>query len=126
MVNDAKPGQVVSRVVGAIEPETDVSILVLGITFKENVDDVRESPAVKVVSALARELPSSEILVVDPMAAELPECLSAATNVRFSAEFPGDSQDFDVVIGLVAHDDFRSIKAADFGEATVVDARNMF
>ena len=126
MVNDARPGQVVSRVVGAIEPEADVSILVLGITFKENVDDVRESPAVKVVSALARELPSSEILVVDPMAAELPECLSAATNVRFSAEVPGDFQDFDVVVGLVAHDDFRSIKTADFGEAIVVDTRNMF
>lgn len=126
MVNDAKPGQVVSRVVGELEQEAGASILVLGITFKENVDDVRESPAVKVVSALARELPSSEILVVDPMASELPDCLSAATNVRFSAEVPGDFQDFDVVVGLVAHDDFRSIKTADFGEAIVVDTRNMF
>ncbi|OFT77266.1 hypothetical protein HMPREF3104_02740 [Corynebacterium sp. HMSC30G07] len=125
-VNDGKPKQVVNRVIGALGSKVTASILVLGITFKENVDDVRESPAVTVVSMLSRELPSSEILVVDPMASELPGWLSVAENVRFSAEVPSVLRGFDVVVGLVAHDDFKRIEADDFGEATVVDTRNMF
>lgn len=125
-VNDEKPKQVVRRVIEALEAEADVSILVLGITFKENVDDVRESPAVTVVSMLSRELPDSEILVVDPMASELPRCLRGANNVRFSVEIPAELRDFDVVVGLVAHDDFKGLDTADFGEARVVDTRNMF
>lgn len=125
-VNDGKPKQVVRRVIRALEANETASILVLGITFKENVDDVRESPAVAVVSMLSRELPGSEILVVDPMASELPTCLSGAKNVRFSAVVPAELRDFDVVVGLVAHDDFRALDTSDFGEATVVDTRNMF
>lgn len=125
-VNDGKPKQVVNRVIGALGSKVTASILVFGITFKENVDDVRESPAVTVVSMLSRELPSSEILVVDPMASELPGWLCVAENVRFSAEVPSVLRGFDVVVGLVAHDDFKRIEADDFGEAMLVDTRNMF
>lgn len=125
-VNDGKPKQVVNRVIGALGSKVTASILVLGITFKENVDDVRESPAVTVVSMLSRELPSSEILVVDPMASKLPESLNRAVNVQFSEEIPPCLEIFDAVVGLVAHDAFSALEVNDFGEAAVIDIRNMF
>ncbi|OHR24275.1 hypothetical protein HMPREF2791_00055 [Corynebacterium sp. HMSC034A01] len=125
-VNDGKPKEVVERVIEALDTEATASILVLGITFKENVDDVRESPAVTVVSMLSRELPCSDILVVDPMASELPESLGGAVNVQFSQEIPHSLQIFDAVVGLVAHDAFSALEVSVFGEAAVIDTRNMF
>jgi UDP-N-acetyl-D-mannosaminuronic acid dehydrogenase len=52
MVNDSQPGYVVSRLEEEIGPLPGKKIAVLGLTYKANVDDIRESPAIEVIRIL--------------------------------------------------------------------------
>ena len=52
-INDARKRTLVDRVVGALgRPLKDETVAVLGITFKANTDDVRDSPGVSLVKGL--------------------------------------------------------------------------
>jgi UDP-N-acetyl-D-mannosaminuronic acid dehydrogenase len=81
-VNDAKPPYVVWQVLQAVEGVERPRIAILGLTFKANVDDLRESPAVQVVAGLATNRPEAEILVVDPHVERLPDELGVHANVE--------------------------------------------
>ena len=52
-VNDAKPGHVVARVRAKAERFRDPAIACFGLAFKADIDDLRESPALGIVEALA-------------------------------------------------------------------------
>ena len=65
-VNDHKPHHVADQVIAKAQRFRSPSIACLGLTFKANVDDIRESPAIDVVSLIANALPEAEIMVADP------------------------------------------------------------
>src|SRR5690606_33181732 len=56
-VNDRRPHRVAEQVVAKAKRFRSPSIACLGLTFKANVDDIRESPAIEVVERIARALP---------------------------------------------------------------------
>ena len=73
-VNDAKPDWVVEMVRAAVgaylldnpdKTARDVTIAVYGLTFKADIDDLRESPALQIAQALAKNHPG-RLLTVDP------------------------------------------------------------
>ncbi|AKM08246.1 UDP-N-acetyl-D-mannosamine dehydrogenase [Pelagerythrobacter marensis] len=73
-VNDAKPDWVVEKVWAAVgaylldnpdKTARDVTIAVYGLTFKADIDDLRESPALQIAQALAKNHPG-RLLTVDP------------------------------------------------------------
>jgi UDP-N-acetyl-D-mannosaminuronic acid dehydrogenase len=78
------------------------------LTFKANVDDIRQSPAREVVSLLAEELPNVDIRVTDPYVVELPEELANRSNVRLQRATDAVA-DADVVLMLVEHDKFKAL-----------------
>src|SRR5690606_18595469 len=80
-VNDHKPHHVADQVIAKARRFVSPSIACLGLTFKANVDDVRESPAIEVVSLIANALPEIEIMVCDPYVDELPETLNSNANL---------------------------------------------
>lgn len=80
-VNDAKPGWVIARVERAIEElrrggSPQPRIACYGLAFKANIDDLRESPAVKIVEKLA-ERTDCTLLAVEPNIEMLPPSLAA-------------------------------------------------
>ncbi|MBA8792691.1 UDP-N-acetyl-D-mannosaminuronic acid dehydrogenase [Friedmanniella endophytica] len=107
-VNDSKPHHVAAQVARRAARFRDPVIACLGLTFKANVDDVRESPAREVVSLIAESLPDAEIMVCDPYVEELPRELADRSNVRLqraTAAITGA----DIVVMLVEHDQFRAL-----------------
>src|SRR3990170_1642683 len=82
------------------------SVLVLGLTFKENVPDLRNSRAFDVIARLS-EL-GHRISVADPMAD--PDEVERDFGLTL---YEPDGAHFDLVIGAVAHDAFRTLGAAE-------------
>jgi len=80
------------------------SALVLGLTFKENIPDLRNSRAFDVIARLA-EL-GHQISVADPMA----DAAEVERDFGLTLHEP-DGARFDLVIGAVAHDAYKSLEA---------------
>lgn len=106
-VNDMRPHEVVEQILdeAAVGP-----IAILGLAFKPNVDDLRESPAVEIAELLAQH-EDEPILVVEPFVAELPDALASYDNVRLvSLE---EALKADTVVVLVAHTAFRGLEVPE-------------
>ena len=126
-VNDAKPQWVLGRMSEALEsyhqanPEarrSDLTVACLGIAFKPDIDDLRESPALGIAQQVA-EL-GCRVQVVEPNIETLPASLQR-DNVQLASLDEALAQ-ADVVCVLVKHKPF--IKQADAVRAkeSVIDA----
>ena len=87
-INSGRPRQVVRKVLEKLDAAKGRvrSIACFGLSYKPNVDDLRESPAVEVVEYLARELPLSHpgvsLSVVEPFLAEMPKHLAGFPDMK--------------------------------------------
>jgi nucleotide sugar dehydrogenase len=87
-VNDSVPGDVVSRAAGLLDDRgvAGASVLLLGVTYKAGVPDVRESPAAPIAAGLL-EL-GAEVSYHDPLVPEFSvagHALRRATDLRAAA-----------------------------------------
>lgn len=64
LINDAKPHKVVSEILEKHGPGNVKPIGILGVSYKADVDDIRESPAMEVIHLLRRA--HRDLLVFDP------------------------------------------------------------
>jgi len=115
-VNDEKPLWVIDQVRARAERFKRPTIACLGLAFKADVDDLRESPALDIVSALVAE-DLGEILVCEPNLSSHPRfdlsSLDAALNRA------------DIVVLLVDHKAFRHLTAASLNHKVLIDTRGI-
>jgi UDP-N-acetyl-D-mannosaminuronic acid dehydrogenase len=119
LVNDHKPEWVLEQVAHAIKrvkkgPATNVAVL--GLAFKPNIDDLRESPAMHIAQRLSDE--DHTLWLVEPNVHHLP--LSLAKHTLLSAKEAIARAD--VVVVLVAHKEFLSLTDSLRAHGAVVDA----
>jgi len=109
-VNDYKPEWVIERVQAAVSKLlianhmmrlNDVSIACFGLTFKANIDDLRESPALAIAEKISK-LEIGELLIVEPHISSLPAVIAKAELV--TAEYARKRAH--ILILLVDHKDF--------------------
>ena len=93
------------------------------MTYKPDVDDTRESPAVAITAQLAR-CGQERILASDPNLSGLPEELAPLPNVVFCDTLEAVRQ-ADIVAVLVAHSPFRKIPREDLMRRVVIDATGL-
>ncbi len=120
-INDHKPHYVVAQVKEKADRFKHPKIACLGLAFKANIDDLRESPAVEIVVELANEQVGS-LLVVEPFIDQLPECLSGLDNVKLG-ELYTSLADADIVLLLVDHSQFSKVKPEQIRDKIVLDTR---
>jgi UDP-N-acetyl-D-glucosamine dehydrogenase len=127
-VNTAMPQRVVDRTIEALNEHAarapkGAHILILGVAYKKNVDDTRESPAFRIMELLEKR--GAKVSFHDPMVAEIPR-------TREHPEFAGrqsvslteaNVSKFDVAIICTDHDDvdYRNLVA---WSRLVIDTRN--
>jgi UDP-N-acetyl-D-mannosaminuronic acid dehydrogenase len=112
-INEAKPHWVVERVLSRARRLNQPRIACLGLAYKPDIDDLRESPAVEIVRELKKKLEGGEVLVVEPF-------------IRQHKEFdlvPLDDalQRADIVLFLVAHTAFKEIPPQLLAERMIID-----
>ena len=128
-INDGKPKWVVEQAKAAafdVQQATGRApvVAVLGLAFKPNIDDLRESPALNIAIEVAQQFTGSRILVVEPHVEELPAALAGRDNVELVPAEDG-IREADVVLLLVDHDAFASLGATTEGKK-VIDTRGQW
>ncbi|MBD2765023.1 UDP-N-acetyl-D-mannosamine dehydrogenase [Kocuria sp. cx-455] len=124
-VNDGKPKWVINKVDEAVKDIDSPVIAALGLAFKPNIDDLRESPALNITKDLADHVDHATVLAVEPNVSELPKALQGMSNVEF-AKYADAIDRADVVLLLVDHDEFKSIPATALKGKTVVDTKGLW
>jgi UDP-N-acetyl-D-mannosaminuronic acid dehydrogenase len=101
------------------------------LTFKADVDDIRESPAIEVVEHVAAALPEADIQVMDPYVDVMPRQLETLANVRMTSGDGPDGleklvSDADVVVLLVEHERFRTLDRGCLRGKALYDTRGIW
>ena len=122
LTNDAKPHYVVEQICKAADEFKRPVIACLGLAFKADIDDLRESPALEIVKDLvAKEV--GEIIAVEPNIKQLPSALSDSGITLTSLEDALDKAN--VVVVLVDHKQFKATDRTQFATKVVIDTRGI-
>jgi len=122
-VNDSKPQWVVDQVVKHAGGMSHPRIACLGLAFKANVDDLRESPSLQIAETLAKRT-DVELIIAEPHIDELPSSLQRQ-NVSLEAANVA-VEGADIVLLLVDHDAFQHLNLTHKDHRPLVDTRGMW
>jgi UDP-N-acetyl-D-mannosaminuronic acid dehydrogenase len=123
-VNDGKAQYVVAQIAKTAGRFRDPVIACLGLAFKANVDDLRESPALEIAEELSH-LDVGQLLVVEPHISQLPPQLAEVDGARLCG-LNEALADADIVALLVDHDQFRGVKEPVLRGKVVFDTRGIW
>ena len=118
MINDGKPAWVVEQVASLAAGMGSPTIACMGLAYKPDVDDLRESPSVEIAAALAAKH-LGRIVACEPFVETLPDSLvkSGVDQVDIDVALEAD-----IIVFLTAHKLFRDITPACLQEKNVFDA----
>ena len=123
-INTSMPDYVVSKVMLALndagKPVKGARILILGLAYKANVDDDRESPTYRLMEKL-EEL-GGVVCFNDPY---IPVIRLTREHVGYAGrQSVPISGDYDLLLIATAHDEYRTLDLLSYG-IPVVDTRNL-
>ena len=121
-INDYKPEYVVEQVARAAEAFKEPVIACLGLSYKADIDDLRESPAVDVVAELAARN-TGKLLAVEPNIDTLPTTL-AESGVQ-QATLVNALAEANILLVLVDHMEFKQLAPEDYARLVVIDTRGL-
>lgn len=118
-INNSMPEFVVENVEKLTVQLSNPKIAVFGLTYKGNIDDVRESPALEIYEMLAKN-PRFDVHAYDPHVRD--------DQVKFNlSSFEEATKDAHLVVVLADHNEYKQLKAADLAAMktkVVFDTKN--
>lgn len=123
-VNDAKPFAVIDKIKAAASRLREPVIACLGLSYKADIDDLRESPALHIVEHLA-QANVGELLVVEPNVRRLPKSLAEFPRARL-AELQPALKAADIIVLLVDHRQFKRVDRELLNLKIVIDTRGVW
>lgn len=94
-------------------------IAVLGLTFKEDTDDIRDSPALSIIKELMME--DAELILYDPMAME--KVKRIFPHLKYAETAQEAANKADIVLLLTEWKEFLNL---DYGNKPLIDGKNIF
>jgi UDP-N-acetyl-D-mannosaminuronic acid dehydrogenase len=122
-INSERPASVVRDIEAALVPGKRHTVACLGLSFKPNIDDLRESPAVEVVKLLA-ERGIADVVAAEPHVHALPRELDGL-GIEFTDALSAIDR-ADIVVLLVDHRQFSLIDATALKDKTLIDTRGLW
>ena len=126
LVNDVKPNFVISKINNTVnnigKKKSDLIIACLGLAFKSDIDDLRESPALNIAQKVAL-MGFDKVLLVEPNINQMPE------GFGFNADMASLEESLkvaDIVVLLVDHSQFKSIDLNLLSGKQIVDTRGIW
>ncbi|MBF0409615.1 MAG: UDP-N-acetyl-D-mannosamine dehydrogenase [Candidatus Riflebacteria bacterium] len=116
-VNDARPVKILERIAAAAEKFKKPVIGLMGLAFKADIDDLRESPAVHIAREVIK-MNIGEILVCEPYVKSSKEfnLHSISETIRRS----------DILVLLVDHVQFKQLDKTLLKEKMIIDTRGIW
>ncbi|MBO9711501.1 UDP-N-acetyl-D-mannosamine dehydrogenase [Sphingomonas sp.] len=122
-VNDGKVGYTIGRAEALIESLAGAPVACLGLAFKANIDDFRESPALKVAASLAQRF-GERVRIVEPYASVLPKAFDGTGASLIDIDTALET--CPILIVLVDHDVFKSVPLDERSAKLVYDTRGIW
>lgn len=118
-INDGKPHWVANKVKQAVAElnKQDVTVGLLGLAFKPNIDDMRESPSIAVAN-LIKENISASIIACEPFIKKYEDMTLVTLSELLEKS--------DVVVMLTDHDAFKNITLEQLSGKKIIDTRGSF
>tara|TARA_Y100001978_G_scaffold161980_1_gene148378 strand:- start:234 stop:1544 length:1311 start_codon:yes stop_codon:yes gene_type:complete len=105
-INQFMPHYVVSKLIEALNTKEKAlknsKILVIGIAYKKNIEDMRESPAIEIINLLSKQF--CQINVYDPLVKELPNSIKNLTHKKIKVLSEKDITSYDAILIITDHD----------------------
>ncbi|GAB1477163.1 nucleotide sugar dehydrogenase [Bacillota bacterium] len=111
--NDSMPNHVSSEIIKILDGISDPIVTVMGVTYKPNIDDCRESPILKIVNILKNR--SIEVRTVDP---------HTDGGGDFRASLARAALNSDLLVLGVHHDEFKDLPLPEL--AGVMRNKNLY
>ncbi|GAA6184214.1 MULTISPECIES: UDP-N-acetyl-D-mannosamine dehydrogenase [Alteromonadaceae] len=121
-VNDGKPGFVIGKVQKAADEFKRPVIACLGLAFKPDIDDLRESPALDITLRLA-QMGLGKVLAVEPNIHALPDKLVAADIELLPIETALERAN--IVVVLVNHKQFKGLDKTHLNTKVLIDSSGL-
>lgn len=115
-INDSKPYWVLNKIYQKIKEIKESSnnndklkIAFFGISFKEDIDDIRESPSLKIIEEFILDK-QADVIIVEPHINKIPDSLKSSAKLMKAEEAIKVS---DINVILVNHSKFKKLKFSD-------------
>lgn len=126
-INTGMPHYVVERLADALNDQSKAlkgsRVLVLGVAYKKDVDDMRESPALEIMELLLSK--GATVQYSDPFFPRIPSVRRHALNMESVDLSAGNIREFDAVFLITDHSNF-PYELIYESAALIVDSRNAF
>jgi UDP-N-acetyl-D-mannosaminuronic acid dehydrogenase len=121
LINDEKPDAIIAMTKKSVEDwQTQNSgkpnVMALGLTYKPNVDDLRESPALAIANDLSK-LKHINFYACEPNIHTINKKVSM--NV---VDLEDGLEKADIIVCLVAHEQFKKLKQQNYSHKKIIDA----
>ncbi len=127
LVNDGKPDFVLSKVSEAVlsigKEREELTIACLGLAFKPDIDDLRESPALAIAQQVG-VMGFAQLILVEPNISEIPQGFDRELTKFLDLEVA--LLEADLVLLLVDHTPFKEMDLSLLSGKQVVDTRGVW
>jgi UDPglucose 6-dehydrogenase/GDP-mannose 6-dehydrogenase len=125
-VNESQPSKIISVLEKQLGPLAGMRICVLGIAFKPDTDDIRESPAIRVIHALIER--GAVVSAHDPVAQGAAHAALPPGKVTFPRRLKDATNGVDALVLVTRWEEYRKVPALLAQMASpplLVDGRRM-